>query len=232
MQKTILLTGTNRGIGLGFVEHFTALGANVIATHRPGHASDQLLSLNETNANLTLHALDVSDVASIDNFAQALQGQNIDIFINNAGVYGSKGQQSFHSVDLDEWKDVLMVNTLAPLLLTRALHSNLKMNNGAICGYISSKMGSIDDNSSGGQYIYRSSKSSLNSVVRSLSVDLADDQIQSVALHPGWVKTDMGGPNALIDVKTSVNGLADILLNFKQAYNGSFLNYDGQTIPW
>lgn len=125
-----------------------------------------------------------------------------------------------------------MINTIAPLKMVEALVEQLNMGDEKIIACMSSKMGSMDDNGSGGSYIYRSSKAALNSIVKSLSIDLAADGMKCVALHPGWVKTDMGGPNAEISTRESVTKIFEILTSLTAEDNGRFIDIDGSTIPW
>ena len=222
----ILITGANRGIGLEFTRQYLSRGERVIACCRnPAQASElQRLACSD----LEILSLDVSDEASIACLPGQLGGRKITVFINNAGVYGSK--QALDQIDPSEWVEVFRVNTMAPLLLTRELLPH--MDAGARLAFLSSKMGSIADNTSGSTYVYRSSKTALNQVVRSLSHDLHGLGMRVVALHPGWVRTDMGGPNALIDVNTSVNGLISVIDNLDESTSGHFVNYDGVDIPW
>ncbi|MCG8415352.1 MAG: SDR family oxidoreductase, partial [Pseudomonadales bacterium] len=152
-------------------------------------------------------------------------------FINNAGVYGPR-DASFGNVDAADWTTVMQVNAIAPLLLTQHIIGSLRQGGDKKLVYITSKMGSIDDNKGGGSYIYRSSKTALNSAVRSLSVDLANEGFSVAVVHPGWVLTDMGGPNALIDTQTSVSGMMGVIDNLSQSNSGQFFNYDGSPIPW
>lgn len=227
-MKTVLITGTNRGIGLAFVSRYLERGDRVIACCRHPDESGALQAL--TNGALRIEPLDVTDAASRDALVDRLADEQIDLFINNAGIYGS-GQQ-LEDVEEAEWQRVFSVNVIAPLLLTRALLPRLSANPPAKLVYLSSKMGSIADNSGGGTYIYRSSKTALNQVVKSLAIDLAPRSMAVAALHPGWVQTDMGGPNALIDTATSVSGLMAVIDDLDQAGSGRFYNYDGQEIPW
>lgn len=230
-MSTVLITGTNRGIGLEFVKQYLDRGHKVLATCRNPDDKGELADLAAANHSVTLMALDVGSEESRASFAAALADTPVDIFINNAGVYGPR-DASFGKVDAQEWQQVLFVNSIAPLLLTQEIIANLRKGSDRKLVYITSKMGSIDDNSGGGSYIYRSSKTALNSVVRSLSVDLRDEGFSVAVLHPGWVQTDMGGPNALIDTLTSVSGMIDVIDNLSQANTGQFFNYDGQPIAW
>lgn len=230
-MSTVLVTGTNRGIGLEFVKQYLDRGHRVLATCRNPDSKGELADLAAANSNVTLMALDVGNDESRASFAAALADTPVDIFINNAGVYGPR-DASFGKVDAKEWEQVLFVNSIAPLLLTQEIIGSLRKGSDRKLVYITSKMGSIDDNSGGGSYIYRSSKTALNSVVRSLSVDLRQEGFSVAVLHPGWVQTDMGGPNALIDTLTSVSGMIDVIDNLSQANTGQFFNYDGQPIAW
>jgi len=230
-MTTYLVTGTNRGIGLEFTEQLLARGDSVIATCRDIDKAEELRALSQRHQELELLELDVADGASLGNFPKRLEGRTIDVFINNAGVYGPRDAQFGH-VQGKEWADVLHINAIAPVLLTQLLIDSLRKGEDKKLVYITSKMGSIEDNSGGGQYIYRSSKAALNAAVKSLSVDLADDGFSVLLLHPGWVRTDMGGPNALIDTHTSVSGMLDLVDGLKQAHSGQFLAYDGKVVPW
>ncbi|MGB1666521.1 MAG: SDR family oxidoreductase [Pseudohongiellaceae bacterium] len=230
-MATVLITGTNRGLGLEFVKHFLKQGDQVIATCRDSSQAPELLALDETNTSLSLMDLDVSDEQSMASFASALGDTAIDIFINNAGVYGPR-DANFGKVRSADWESVLKVNAISPLLLTQQIISNLRSGHARKLVYVTSKMGSIDDNRGGGSYIYRSSKTALNSVVRSLSVDLREEGFSVALLHPGWVRTDMGGPNGLIDVATSVSGMMSVIEGLSPTGSGQFFNYDGSIIPW
>jgi len=228
---SILITGTNRGIGLEFVKHYIKNNEKVIATCRNRNSAKDLLELENTTNNLSLVELDVSNPNSINNFTSKIAGLPIDTFISNAGVSGPKNIE-FGNFDAKEWLDVFNVNTIAPLLITQKILKNLRLGKDKKLAFISSKVGSIEDNTSGGMYIYRTSKTALNQVIKSLSIDFKEDNFIVVALHPGWVQTDMGGPNALIDTKTSVKGLIEVIDNLTPKNSGKFYNYDGSPIPW
>ena len=164
-------------------------------------------------------------------FPTQLGDRPVDIFINNAGVYGPR-DSSFGNVDEANWIPVLRINALAPLLLTQLIVENLRRGQSKKLLYVTSKMGSIDDNKGGGSYVYRSSKAALNAVVKCISVDLASEEMAVAVLHPGWVRTDMGGPNGLIDSQTSVSGMIEVIRNLDLGSSGGFFNYDGTVIPW
>ncbi len=230
-MATVLITGCNRGIGLELVRQFLERGDEVIATCRNPDAADALNALQADFSALQILPLDVAEPSSMDTFTAALNSKPIDIFINNAGIYGQR-DAGLGDVNADAWQRAFMVNTIAPLMLTQRLLPNLRKGRGKRLMYISSKMGSIADNSSGGSYVYRSTKSALNQVVKSLAMDLASEGFVVIAQHPGWVLTDMGGPNALISTRTSVEGMLSVLSTAGPEQNGRFLNYDGKVIPY
>ena len=227
----ILITGANRGLGLEFVERYLESGDDVIATYRNEESSFDLINMRDERSNLKLLHLDVSSNKSLNSFAENLGDSPIDIFINNAGVYGPRNS-SFENVDEENWIPAIKVNAIAPLLLTQLIIKNIRAGTDKKLIYITSKMGSIDDNKGGGAYVYRSSKTALNAVVKSLSVDLKNENIAVALIHPGWVKTDMGGPNAIIDKDTSVRGMTEVISNLNISSTGNFYNYDGSIITW
>ena len=230
-MATVLITGTNRGIGLEFVKQFLAREDTVLATCRDMGSATELRQLKNDTRKLHIFELDVSSQKSMEDLTLQLAGHAIDIFINNAGVYGPR-DSTFGKVSANEWAKVLQVNAKAPMILTQLLIDNLRDGSDKKLLYITSKMGSIDDNKGGGSYVYRSSKAALNALVKSISVDLRDSGFSVAVLHPGWVQTDMGGPNALIDVTTSVSKMIDVIDNLNFHNSGSFFNYDGGIIPW
>ena len=230
-MATVLITGTNRGIGLEFVKQFLAREDTVLATCRDMGSATELRQLKNDTRKLHIFELDVSSQKSMEDLTLQLAGHAIDIFINNAGVYGPR-DSTFGKVSANEWAKVLQVNAKAPMILTQLLIDNLRDGSDKKLLYITSKMGSIDDNKGGGSYVYRSSKAALNAVVKSISVDLRDSGFSVAVLHPGWVQTDMGGPNALIDVTTSVSKMIGVIDNLNSHNSGSFFNYDGGIILW
>jgi len=230
-MATILITGTNRGIGLEFTKQFLQRGDRVIATCRDLDAADALRELQDKFDGLQLMQLDVASTDSMREFVQKLDGTAVDVLINNAGVYGPANPK-FGEIDGQVWASVLQVNSIAPLILSQMLMPNLRAGKDKKMVYLTSKMGSIADNGGGGSYIYRSSKTALNSAVKSLAIDLASEGFIAGVLHPGWVLTDMGGPNALIDTKTSVAGMMKVIEGLSSERSGNFYNYDGSVIPW
>jgi NAD(P)-dependent dehydrogenase (short-subunit alcohol dehydrogenase family) len=180
---------------------------------------------------VSVFPLDVSDFTQIDNLAAELQDTAIDVLINNAGIYGGP-HHGFGQLDYTAWTKTLTINTQAPVKMAEAFLPHLKRGDKKLLVSISSQMGSITDNSSGGSILYRTSKAALNAAMKSIAIDLEDQGIGVLVLHPGWVKTDMGGPNALIEAQESVTGMCRVIERFTLAQSGSFLKYDGSTLPW
>ncbi len=231
-SSTYFITGCNRGLGLEFVRQLLARGQRVIATCRDIATATDLTALTlKHSGQLSLVEMDVSDEASMREAVALLNDEAIDVFINNAGVYGPR-DANFGNVDGPAMAEVLYTNAVAPVLLTQLLIDNVRKGSGKKLVYVSSKMGSIADNGRGGSYIYRSSKTALNSIVKSLALDFAPEGIAAATLHPGWVRTDMGGPNGLIDAPESVSGMLNVIDGLSVANTGQFFNYDGATIAW
>lgn len=230
-DSTILITGANRGIGLELSAQFAADGWKVIACCRDPAAANDLLALAEQNSAIELHALDVTDYDQMTALSAQLSDRTIDIMLSNAGIYGPRGA-GFGAVDAAAWREVLEVNSIAPLMLAQAFVEQVAASRQRLMAVVSSKMGSIGDNGSGGNYIYRSSKTAVNMVVKCMSLDLAGRGINTISLHPGWVQTDMGGANAEISTVDCVSGLKAILQTAGPAQNGQFIEYDGAAIPW
>jgi len=228
----VLITGTSRGIGLEMVKYGIEQNWRVFACCRhPQQASSLLSVASLASGRVSVHVADMNELATIQALAYELRNEAIDILINNAGVYGSD-KNSFGNVDAQSWLKTFQVNSIAPLKVAEALIEQLRLGDKKIIACMTSKMGSMADNGYGNSYIYRSSKAALNAVVKSMSIDLRDDGIKCVALHPGWVKTDMGGPNAEITARESVTRLFNIILSLKLKDSGRFVDIDGSDIPW
>ncbi len=196
-MPTILITGANRGIGLEMARQYAADGWNVMACCRsPENAHDLNKLAAQSGGNITVHLLDVTNAAQRTALAEQLKGQPIDILFNSAGISGNWGTQGFGHCQADEWLEVLHINVITPMLMMQDFAANVALSERKIIANMSSKMSSISDNTSGGSYLYRSSKAALNMVNKSAAHDLARKHIAVVALHPGWVRTDMGGPTA------------------------------------
>jgi NAD(P)-dependent dehydrogenase (short-subunit alcohol dehydrogenase family) len=231
-MKTALITGTNRGIGLEFVKQYLSNGWNVIACCRKPDDAKELNKLKfDYTEELDIYGLDVSNLSAISNFADCLRITPIDLLISNAGMSGSK-LNYFGNVDYNNWMETFKVNTMASMKIAECFVDHVACSTGKKIIFITSQMGSIDDNKSGGSYIYRSSKCALNAIVKSLSIDLKGRKITVAAIHPGWVFTDMGGSNALITVEESVNVMRNVIEKLDCGSSGNFLNYNGDKILW
>lgn len=180
---------------------------------------------------MTLHKLDVSDFDQVDALAKTLKGTPIDLLINNAGLGAGFGP-GFDSIDYDAWARILRVNTMAVLKVAAAFVPNLELGKQKKLITISSGLGSIANNTWGGMYIYRSSKAGANAVTRSLAMDLKDKGIIAAAVHPGWVKTDMGGEGADITPDVSIAGMRKVIAGLTMKKTGSFFSYKGESVPW
>ena len=228
-NNQVLITGANRGLGLEFTKQYAADGWNVIACCRHPQSALDLQALAAAYSNVKIYALDVADFTQIDALAVQLRDESIDVLINNAGVYPAS---SFGDTNYDDWASGFKVNSMAPLKMAEAFVQHITRSQLKKIATLTSKMGSIDDNTSGESYSYRSSKCAVNMVMKSLSIDLKPYGISVVTLHPGWVQTDMGGSNALISAQTSVSGLRKVIADLNLGTTGQFIAYDGKPIPW
>jgi NAD(P)-dependent dehydrogenase (short-subunit alcohol dehydrogenase family) len=231
MTESILVTGSNRGIGLEIVRQYAEAGWRVYACCRSSASADELKKVQAAYEQVSIHDLDVTDGKRIQSLAEELNGTAIDVLFNNAGVYG-QSDAWFGNTDVDKWVDCFRVNTIAPLKLMEALVENVAASRHKLMATMSSKMGSMADNGSGGSYVYRSSKAAVNAVMKSASIDLRPRGIKVAILHPGWVLTDMGGPNAEIGVEECVTLLRRNLDIVTLANSGTFFEIDGTVIPW
>ena len=232
-MKTLLITGANRGIGQEFCKQYAAAGWRVLACCRDPGKADALNKLAARYPDLIeLHGLDVTDHAQIEQLARTLSDETIDLLINNAGIYPAADKRGFGHTDYAEWMAAFNINTMAPLKMVEAFVEQIARSKLKLIVTLTSQMGSIDDNGSGGSYLYRSSKAAANMVVKSLAVDLKEKGITSVAFNPGWVKTDMGGPNAMIPVEQSVTDMRKVIAGLTPADTGKFIGNDGRVIPW
>ena len=223
-----MITGASRGLGLEFARQYGADGWTVLATCRDPVGVGELATIA---GDIQVHGLDVTDHAQIERLADELSGVAMDVLINNAGFYGPRMDDA-DAVDYAQWRQVIETNALSPLKVATAFTPHVAAGSLKTIATLTSKMGSIADNTSGGAYIYRSSKAAVNAVMRSLAWDLKPQGINVILLHPGWVKTDMGGSNALIDAETSVSGLRRVIAETGPRETGSFFNYDGAPILW
>ena len=226
----IVVTGASRGIGLELVRQYLGRGDAVVAACRSPDGATALHALGrEYGDRLQVLACDVGDDDSVAAFAAALEGTAVDLLINNAGVGDWAGLDAVNTADALR---VYNVNALGPLRVTRALRPHLRAGIGRKVAHVTSGMGSIGDNSSGGAYAYRMSKAALNMASRNLANDLRDRDVVSVVFNPGWVQTDMGGPSAPLVVDASVRALVGLIDGLTLAESGSFLNWSGKVYEW
>ncbi|KAH8418936.1 hypothetical protein KR222_005733 [Zaprionus bogoriensis] len=247
-MNSILITGCNRGLGLGLVKAFAALPEppqHLFTTCRNLEQATELQELAKQHSNIHLLEIDLKNFEEYDRLvgqiAAVTKEAGLNVLFNNAGIatksvrIGATRQQDL--------LDTLQTNTVAPIMLTKACLPLLKKaslaNEALAMGVrraaiinMSSILGSIQSNVEGGMYAYRTSKAALNAATKSLSIDLRDQQILCVSLHPGWVRTDMGGSNAPLDVPSSTTQIVDTLCQLDESHNGGFYQYDGAQLPW
>ncbi|HUI21754.1 MAG TPA: SDR family oxidoreductase [Methylocella sp.] len=231
-MTTVLITGANRGLGFEFASQYLAEGWGVFAACRNPAAAGALRQLEQqAKGKLSIVAVEVTDTESVRNAAVQLKDLAIDVLINGAGVAGAPGQTT-GNVDYKSWAHVLDVNTMGPLRVLESFTEHVARSERRLTVTITSAMGSLADNRSGGSIAYRSSKAALNMVMRSAAIDLAPRGISCVLIHPGWVKTDMGGPNAPLAPQESVRSMRRLIDTLGPKDSGKFYNYDGRECPW
>ncbi|GAB5482162.1 MAG: SDR family oxidoreductase [Parasphingorhabdus sp.] len=219
---TVLITGANRGIGLEMAKQYADNGWDVIGTAREPEKATELNAIN----NAKTMQLDAADDDSVASFMNQLGDQPVDLYINNAGIFGP---QEF---DRDGWLELFNVNVVAPVKLANALKDNVAKSNDKKMVVISSQVGSIAENDSGEMMYYRSSKAAVNQAWKSLSNQWKDEGLTLTMMHPGWVQTDMGGPHADLTPQESVSGMREVIDNLDHAQTGMFHDYSGREIPW
>jgi NAD(P)-dependent dehydrogenase (short-subunit alcohol dehydrogenase family) len=225
MSQTVLVTGANRGLGLEFVRQIVDRGDTVIATCRDPQSAPELAA---TGAQV--ETVDVGETEDLRALASRLEGRAIDLLINNAGM--GVGGRAFHEEDFDGLARFFEVNAIAPMRLSQLLLDNLRAGRGKTIVNVTSKMGSIDDNTSGGAYGYRGSKAALNMLTKSMALDLRREGIQAIVIHPGWVATDMGGSAAPLSTPDSVKGMLAVVDGLGPEQSGHFFDYSGAELPW
>ena len=221
----VFITGISRGIGLGLTQLALEKGHQVIGTVRHLQEAQDLKHLKDRfPKDLQILELDLRQEEAPDLISQSVASlQQIDLLINNAGILEE-------GVSKESFLKSFEVNTYVPFMVTQALLTKLKKSSTPKMAQISSTMGSIEDNQSGGYYAYRSSKAALNMITKSLTVD--HPWLTTVVLHPGWVRTRMGGPDATTSVSDSTQGLWKVIENLTPADSGSFIDFHGSRLPW
>jgi NAD(P)-dependent dehydrogenase (short-subunit alcohol dehydrogenase family) len=232
MASTILITGANRGIGFELTQQYAEAGWRVIACCREPDKAQALDDVsNDFGEQVSIYRLDVTNSEHIKALVTFIGDRPIDILLNNAGIYGQR-DASLGNTDEDKWLQTFRVNTIAPIKVMEAFIDVVGASKRKVFASITSKMGSIADNTSGGSYVYRSSKAALNAAMKSAVNDLKGRGISVVVIHPGWVQTDMGGPSGLLSVEQSAKAIRELLGRVSIEDTGKFFNYDGTVIPW
>ena len=243
-DSTCMVTGAARGLGCEWVAHLLWAGCAVVATVRDpeGPGSQRLREFARAvgDGRLRLVRMDVSDPASVEAAMEEVAamfsptGRRLDLLVNNAGVYGpAKAGQSLDSVTQADFEDVLRVNCAGPVLVAQQAARRDLLGEGSVVLNVSSKMGSVQDNGSGGTYAYRAAKAALNVCTKSLDHDLSSRGAHAVLFHPGYVQTDMTGGNGLIDTTDSVSGMLDTLLDLTFPQDEfTWYDFKGNKVPW
>jgi len=216
----VLITGANRGLGLEFATQYSRDGWDVVTTVR--EPSPELKALE-----VEIEHLDMADLDAVAGFGERLD--TLDLLIANAGTYGPKEAES--AEDAEGWLDTIRVNTVAPYLLARSVLPLVEKSRGKLIA-VSTKMGSIEDNTSGSFLAYRSSKTALNMAWRNLALDVRRSGVIATMLHPGWVQTRMGGSSAPLEPEESVAGMRRVIEGLGPKDSGEFFAYEGSRIPW
>lgn len=224
-MTTVLITGANRGIGLELARQYAADGATVIGCCRKPDSASDLKALGAQ-----VEQLDVASTESVKALKDRLGDLPIDILINNAGV-GGGDRQSFSDMDYEGWADCLNINTMGPFRMISTFARNVGASDEKKIITISSFMGSIGRKGQGA-YVYRSSKAAVNMVATLAGTQLAQYGVISVPMHPGWVRTDMGGSDASLSVKESASGIRSVIAGLTLEKSAHFWNYDGEELPW
>lgn len=231
-MPTVLITGANRGLGLGLTRVYLEDDWNVIAAGRA--ASPELENLRCDR--LDIRSCDLTDDEALASLADSLAGSAIDVLINNAGMMATGGfdddADRFGQFDRELWRKVFDINLFTPMRMAELFMDHIAGSTRGRMVTISSMLGSMELNNFGGLYAYRASKAGVNAIMKSMAIDLADRGIITIAMHPGWVQTDMGGAGAAIDITTSVTGMKAVIDGLAPESSGKFLSYDGSEMPW
>lgn len=226
-MATVLVTGASRGIGSELVKQYSADGAEVIACVRDTAAAP---GLDGVNGNVRVVQMDTGSPESIAAAAAEVGDQALDVVINNAGYVGG-AKQGIDDVDLDEWHRTLDINTIGPLLIARAFKANLAASGDGKLMNVTSQL-AASTWPFGGMLVYSSTKAALSKVAQILALDWKEDPITVALVHPGWVRTDMGGPNAEISAEESASGIRALIAGMTKADSGKFYKWNGDIHPW
>ena len=229
-MTSVLITGANRGIGLALTQTYAARGDQVFATCRNPESAEDLQRLAAANQAVTVICLDVTEPETISAAAATLGGASLDILINNAGTLFPRRQTGL-DMDFDGWSDAFAINTMGPLRVAQAFLPNLRAGGDGRIVTVTSQMSSSA--SAASNYLaYRSTKAALNRAMQGLAIELRSEGIVVIVMHPGWVRTAMGGQAAPLSAKDSAAGIASVIDNLSAGDSGKFFNMDGRQIPW
>lgn len=231
-MPTLLITGANRGLGLEWTRRCLEADWRVIATCRHPEAAPELGALVARHPKAALYRLDVCDVQDLRSLRMDLETEPIDVLLNNAGVYLDKFDPGLGGLHFDAWERTFAVNTLGAARVTETFLDNVARSSARLVVAITSHMGSIAEIEAPGAYAYRASKAALNAAMRGMSLELKPRGIGVLLLHPGWVRTRMGGPEGMLSPAESVAGMLKLVEGFRLEHSGSFLRYNGTAIPW
>jgi NAD(P)-dependent dehydrogenase (short-subunit alcohol dehydrogenase family) len=226
MSKNALIIGASRGLGLGLVQRLHEDGWNITATVRNLHAADALRAV----PGVRIEKLDMDDASQLAELSQALKGETWDLLFVNAGVKGPN-DQSVDKVSPEDIGALFYTNAVAPIRLANHLKDQVRAQGGVIA-FMSSVLGSVTMPDAPDLALYKASKAALNSMTSTFVSTLGDTALTVLSLHPGWVKTDMGGEGADLDVDTSTRGLVQQVNDYAGKGGHHFVNYRGETIPW
>ncbi len=235
-MPAVLITGANRGLGLEFARHYAGAGWRVFAACRASSpALDELAVSNQVER----HILDVAEAAEVARLAHVLADETLEVLLNNAGYFGRVGfaeggiqDQAFGAVDYDDWLEVLRVNLLGPMRMAEAFLPQLKRGDRPRIVTLTSMVGSMGLNTSGGLYAYRTSKAAVNALMHSMSIDLRQQGVLAIAMHPGWASTDMGGANAEIEPAEAVRSAVRVIDRLSEEQLGQVISYTGDALPY
>jgi NAD(P)-dependent dehydrogenase (short-subunit alcohol dehydrogenase family) len=231
-MPSVMITGANRGLGLEWARQYAEAGWRVYASCRRPEEADDLKALAGGRPRVSVHRLDVTDSEQLRTLQLDLEEARIDVLLNNAGVYLDKFMDNLGGIDYDVWLRTFAVNTLGAVRVSEAFIGQVARSDKKLVVAISSHMGSIAEIAAPGNYAYRSSKAALNAAMKGLSHALAPHGIGVLLLHPGWVKTRMGGPGSPFSPEQSVRGMRALVERFRPEMNGRFFRHDGSELPW
>ena len=229
-KKTVLIVGASRGLGMALAAEYLRRGWHVIATIRQATGSAEFQALQATaSAALEVLQLEMTSSAQIDALGRRLEGRAIDLLFVNAGIANGPAERVCDA-STEEFVRLMVTNTLGPWRVIERLVERVVR--GGSVAVMSSGLGSVTNNTNGGWEVYRASKAALNTLMRSFAARHADDGRTYLVIAPGWVRTDMGGPNAFLDIETGIPGVVDAIAQRSGAGGVTYVNYQNQILPW